>query len=56
MNRDEAKNILLLYRTEADAADPQIAEALALAKSDAELSRWFVEHRATQNALREKFR
>jgi len=56
MNRDEAKKILLLYRTEADAADPQIAEALALAKTDAELSRWFDEHRAAQNALREKFR
>ena len=35
MNRDEAKNILLLYRPgTADAADPQIAEALALAKQD----------------------
>lgn len=56
MNRDEAKNILLLYRTEADADDPQIAEALVLAKTDAELSRWFEAHRAAQNALREKFR
>ena len=56
MNRDEAKNILLLYRTEADAADPQIAEALALAKTDAELSRWFAEHCAAQSAVREKFR
>lgn len=54
MNRDEAKKILLLYRAEADAADPQIAEALA--KTDAELSRWFEEHRAAQNALRGKFR
>jgi len=56
VNRNEAKNILLLYRTEADAADPQIAAAIALAKLDAELSRWFAEHRAAQNALREKFR
>ena len=33
MNRDEAKNILLLYRPgTADAEDPQIAEALALAE------------------------
>ncbi|HXE42953.1 MAG TPA: hypothetical protein VN516_08005 [Candidatus Baltobacteraceae bacterium] len=56
MNRDEAKNVLLLYRTDADATDPQIAEALALAKNDSELSRWFEEHQVAQNALREKFR
>ena len=57
MNRDEARQILLLYRPEtADAADPQIAEALALAKSDAELSRWFTEHCARQKKLGEKFR
>lgn len=57
MNRDEAKTILLLYRPDtADAEDPQIAEALALAKQDSELSRWLEEHCARQNALREKFR
>ena len=57
MNRDEAKNILLLYRPgTADADDPQIAEALALAKRDPELARWLEEHCARQEALREKFR
>jgi uncharacterized membrane protein YbaN (DUF454 family) len=57
VNRDEAKTILLLYRPgTADADDPQIAEALALAKSDPELSRWLEEHVARQNVLREKFR
>jgi hypothetical protein len=57
VNRDEAKNILLLYRPDtADAEDPQIAEALALAKSDPELARWLEEQCARQNALREKFR
>ncbi len=57
MNREEAKNILLLYRPEtADAGDPQIAEALALAKQDPELARWLDEHCARQNALRAKFR
>jgi hypothetical protein len=57
VNRAEAKIILQLYRPDtADADDPQIAEALALAKSDPELSRWFEEHCARQNALREKFR
>lgn len=56
MNRDEAKVVLLLYRNEADAADPQVAEALAVVKDDPELSRWFEEHCARQNLLREKFR
>ena len=57
MNRDDAKNILLLYRPgTADAADPQIAEALALVKQDAELARWFSEHCARQEVLRAKFR
>lgn len=56
MNRDEAKNVLLLYRSSADAEDPQITEALALMKQDTELTRWFEEHCARQNALREKFR
>ncbi len=57
MNRDEAKIILQLYRPDtADADNPQISEALVLAKSDAELARWLEEHCARQNALREKFR
>ena len=57
VNHDEAKNILLLYRHgTADADDPQIAEALALAKRDPELTRWLVEHCARQFVLREKFR
>lgn len=56
MSREEAKTILLLYRNPADAQDPQIAEALELAKADAELSHWFENHCAVQNTLREKFR
>lgn len=57
MNRDEAKTILLLYRPgTADADDPQIAEALELAKRDPELSRWLEEHSARQGALQAKFR
>jgi len=57
MNRDDAQNILLLYRPGmADAADPQIAEALALAKQDAELARWLDEHCRRQEILRAKFR
>jgi uncharacterized membrane protein YbaN (DUF454 family) len=54
---DEAKTILLLYRPgTADAGDPQIAEALALAKRDPELTRWLGAHSARQEALRAKFR
>lgn len=57
MNRDEAKSILLLYRHgTADADDPQIAEALALAEQDQELKDWLVVHCARQFVLREKFR
>lgn len=57
MNRDESKQILLLYRPgTADAEDPQIAEALALAKQDTELARWLEKHCEWQAALRGKFR
>ena len=57
MNHDEAKTILLLYRPgTADADDPQIAEALALAKREPELADWLEEHCTRQEALRAKFR
>jgi hypothetical protein len=56
MNCDEARKILLLYRPgTADADDPQIAEALALAGRDAELARWLEAHCARQHALRTRF-
>jgi hypothetical protein len=57
VSRDEAKIILQLYRPDtADAEDPQIAEALALAEQDSELALWLEEHCARLNALRGKFR
>ena len=57
MNNDEAKQVLLLYRPgTSDAEDPETAAALALAKTDPELSRWLEEHCARQTALRDKFR
>lgn len=57
MDRNEAKTILLIYRHgTADADDPQIAEALALAERDPELKAWLVVHCARQFVLREKFR
>jgi hypothetical protein len=57
MNRDDAKNILLLYRPDTvDVIDPQVTEALALAKQDAELAVWFRELGTRQEILRAKFR
>jgi hypothetical protein len=57
VNRDEAKSILLLYRPgTADAGDPQIAAALALAKQDPGLARWLEEYCARQETLRAGFR
>lgn len=57
MNVNEAKTILLLYRPgPADAADPQIAAALALAQREPELARWLAEHGALQEAVRARLR
>ena len=57
MNHDEAKQILLLYRTgTADADDPDIAAALAQAKQDVELTAWLDAHVARQAVVCEKFR
>jgi len=57
VNLSEAKTILLLYRPGTEAAeDPQMAEALALAKTHPELTSWLQTHSAAQEALRAKFR
>lgn len=57
MNPDEAKSVLLLYRPgTTDSDDPQIAQALAQAKRDADLGRWLEQHCALQDAIRSKFR
>lgn len=57
MTQQEAKAILVMYRPDSpDAADPEFAEALALARQDAELGRWLAEHCAVQGALRARFR
>lgn len=57
MNSSEAREVLLLYRPgTADTAEPQMAEALDLARQDPELGRWFEQHRAFQKAMRAKFR
>jgi hypothetical protein len=57
VNVNEAKLVLQLYRPgTADAEDPQIAEALALAKREPELAIWLERHCARQSAIGEKFR
>ncbi len=57
MSPDQAKKILLLFRPHTtDTEDPQVLEALELAKVDPELARWLEQHHARQAGLREKFR
>jgi hypothetical protein len=54
---EQAKEILLLYRPgTADAEDPEMIEAVALARQEPELGHWFDQHRAYQAAMRAKFR
>jgi hypothetical protein len=56
VNNSEAREVLLLYRPgTAEVADPQMAEALELARQDPELGRWFEQHCAFQKAMRAKF-
>jgi hypothetical protein len=53
----EAKNLLRCYRPgTSDQADPQIAEALALAEHDPELAQWLKDQLALQKALSSKLR
>jgi hypothetical protein len=57
VTKPEAKAILSVYRPRsADADDPEFAEALALARQDAELGRWFDDHCAVHSAIRARFR
>jgi hypothetical protein len=57
MNREEAQFILGAYRPNSeDAHDPQFQEALALARIDPELGRWFAEQQALDRAFAAKIR
>jgi uncharacterized membrane protein YbaN (DUF454 family) len=57
MTREEARQVLLLYRPDSDdETDPQMAAALEMAKSDPELNRWLEEHLAFQTVVRNKLR
>lgn len=56
MTVEQAKEILLAYRPWTDdAQDSEVAAALALCRTNAELERWFKEHCARQEAVRVKF-
>jgi len=55
MTRREAQEILLSYRPGAEPADdPQVAAALDLARTDAELRQWYEQHRAWDATVRQK--
>ena len=56
MNSQEAREILKLFRPgTADEQDATFDEARQLAKSDAELGRWFEQHCESTRMLRQKF-
>ncbi len=57
MNPTQAKQVLLLYRPGTpDADDPEIQQALELARQDPELGQWLEQHVAFQSAMRAKLR
>ena len=56
MDKHQAKQILSAYRPGVDDSDPQLAEALAVARGDAELSRWLEQQVALDAAIRDKLR
>jgi hypothetical protein len=57
VTRQEAKEVLLLYRPgSADAEEPEIGQAMDVARRDPELGAWFKQHCAFQTAMRDRFR
>jgi len=57
MTNQQAKEILMLFRPGTDdPADLEFAGALALAKGDPELGRWFDEHCQAREAIRVRFK
>ena len=56
MTHVEAKRILELCRpSDRQSNDPEIQQALAMLRADAELRAWYEEHLRTEEAIREKF-
>jgi len=53
----QARQVLLIHRPWVDDSTvPEVAEALALCRNDAQLREWFETHCATQEAVRDKLR
>jgi hypothetical protein len=55
VTRDEAKRILLLYRSRRDLEDAEIRAAVEEVQRDPELERWFDQHCAAQRRVRDQF-
>jgi hypothetical protein len=55
VSSEEAKQILLLYRAQTDAQDPEMAEALQQVERDTSLKQWFSQHCKAQEKLRQSF-
>jgi hypothetical protein len=55
VTRDEAKRILLLYRSRRDLEDVEIKAAVEQAQGDPELQHWFDQHCAAQRRVRDQF-
>jgi hypothetical protein len=57
VTNEQAREILILFRSgPEDAADAELAEALAVTEQDLEMAHWFEEHCAWQLAVRANFR
>lgn len=55
MTRQEAKQVLLLYRSRRDLEDAEMRAAFDLAQRDPELQEWFDRHCAAQRRLKDQF-
>src|SRR5438270_10450274 len=56
MSREEAMEILLLYRPDrAEADDPELGPALELARNDPEFGAWFEQHCQVQRKIAAAF-
>jgi hypothetical protein len=55
MTREQAKQILLLYRSRRDLEDPEIKAAFEQAQRDPELQQWFERHCAAQRRIKDQF-
>jgi hypothetical protein len=55
VTREQAKQILLLYRSRRDLEDPEIKAAFEQAQRDPALQQWFERHCAAQRRIKDQF-